>query len=131
MRCPTGQARITPGVDLPARHVIHTVGPVCYGGERGERELLASAYRSVLAHAAPHGIRSIAFPAISCGIFGFPHEEACPIAVRELGAALDAGLELDAVRLVAFDAQSHAAMTAAFDAQSHGAMTAALAELGR
>ncbi len=113
VRCPTGEARITLGFDLPARHVIHTVGPIWYGGERGERELLASAYRSVLALTAPHGIRSVAFPAVSCGVFGFPLEAACTIAVRELGAALDAGLALDAVRLVAFDARTHAAMTAA------------------
>jgi O-acetyl-ADP-ribose deacetylase (regulator of RNase III) len=113
VRCPTGEARITLGFGLRARHVIHTVGPVWHGGDRGERELLASTYRNVLALTAPHGIRSIAFPAISCGAFGFPLEDACAVAVREIGAALDAGLELDAVRLVAFDARTHAAMTAA------------------
>jgi O-acetyl-ADP-ribose deacetylase (regulator of RNase III) len=119
VRCPTGEARITLGFDLPARHVIHTVGPVWYDGLRGERELLASAYRNVLALAAPHGIRSLAFPAISCGVFGFPLAEACAIAIREIGAALDLGLELDAVRLVAFDARTHATMTAALAGHGH------------
>ncbi len=79
--CPTGQARITPGFNLPARFIIHTVGPVWHGGGHGEAELLASAYRNSLAVAQEHGLRSIAFPAISCGIFGYPVEEAARIAV--------------------------------------------------
>ncbi len=70
--CPTGEARITKGYRLPARHVIHTVGPVWRGGEQGEPALLASAYRSSLALAERHSLRSIAFPAISTGIYGFP-----------------------------------------------------------
>ena len=80
--CPTGQARITPGFDLPARYIIHTVGPVWHGGGQGEPELLASAYRSSLAVAADNGLRTVAFPAISCGIFGYPVEQAARIAVR-------------------------------------------------
>ncbi len=85
--CPTGEARITGGHRLPARHVIHTVGPVWRGGMRGEPALLASCYRASLALAGAHGLRSMAFPAISCGVYGYPVAEACAIAVRELRAA--------------------------------------------
>ena len=81
--CPTGQAKITRGYRLPARHVIHTVGPVWYGGERGEPELLVSCYRESLKLAASHGLQTIAFPAISCGVYGYPLERAVRIAVRE------------------------------------------------
>lgn len=87
--CPTGEARITPGFRLPAKFVIHAVGPIWRGGGEGEAELLASAYRSAMLLAAEHGIRSIAFPAISTGIYGYPLELATPIAVhavREAGA---------------------------------------------
>ena len=87
--CPTGEARITRGYRLPARYVIHTVGPVWQGGGRGEPLLLASCYRNTLRLAREHGIRSIAFPAISCGAYGYPIEEAVKIAVRECGAAVD------------------------------------------
>jgi O-acetyl-ADP-ribose deacetylase (regulator of RNase III) len=89
--CPTGGARITRGYRLPARHVIHAVGPAWRGGDAGEAGQLASAYRACLALARQHGLRSIAFPAISTGIFGFPGDEACAIAVREVAAALAAG----------------------------------------
>ena len=82
--CPTGEARITRGYRLPAKHVIHTVGPVWRGGGNGEPELLASCYRESLRLAEKHGIRSIAFPAISCGIYGYPVDEAVRIAVREV-----------------------------------------------
>jgi O-acetyl-ADP-ribose deacetylase len=82
--CPTGEARITGGYRLPAKHVIHTVGPVWRGGASGEPELLASCYRSSLKLAAGHGVRSIAFPAISCGVYGYPPDEAAKIAVREI-----------------------------------------------
>ncbi len=88
VRCPTGEARITPGFDLPARHVIHTVGPVWEGGDAGEPELLASCYRSVFALCRAHGIGSVALPAISCGVFRFPLREAVAIALRETHAAL-------------------------------------------
>jgi O-acetyl-ADP-ribose deacetylase (regulator of RNase III) len=86
--CPTGEARITAGYRLPARHVIHTVGPVWRNGFQGEPELLASCYRSSLALAAQHGIASIAFPAISCGVYGYPPEHAVKIAVSECAEAL-------------------------------------------
>lgn len=82
--CPTGQARITRGYRLPARHIIHTVGPVWRGGANGEAELLASCYRESLELAVANGVRTIAFPAISCGIYGYPIEEATGIAVREV-----------------------------------------------
>ncbi len=113
VRCPTGEARLTPGFRLPARFVIHTVGPVWRGGDRAEDALLASCYRSVLALAAEHGIRSIAFPAISCGAYGYPVARAARIAVREIRAALDAGLGLDAVLLVAYDLGLHDALARA------------------
>ena len=81
VRCPTGEARITDGHALKARHVIHTVGPVWHGGGHGEAALLASCYRACLQLADTHGLRSIAFPAISCGVYGYPVEEATAIAV--------------------------------------------------
>jgi O-acetyl-ADP-ribose deacetylase (regulator of RNase III) len=83
VRCPTGSARITPGFRLPARFVIHTVGPVWHGGDRGEPELLAQCYRASLRLAADHGVSSIAFPAISCGVYGYPLDAAVNIAVAE------------------------------------------------
>ena len=82
--CPTGQARITRGYRLPAKYVIHTVGPIWRGGDFGERELLAACYRNSLDLAAGNGVRSIAFPAISCGAYGFPIDQAAEIAVREV-----------------------------------------------
>jgi O-acetyl-ADP-ribose deacetylase (regulator of RNase III) len=82
--CPTGEAKITRGYRLKARHVIHTVGPVWSGGARGEPELLASCYRNSLALARQHGLKSIAFPAISTGVYRFPKELATEIAVREV-----------------------------------------------
>lgn len=89
--CPTGEARITFGYDLPARRVIHTVGPVWHGGDRGEDEALASAYSASLSLARENGVRTIAFPAISTGIYGFPKERAAAIAVREALSAADEG----------------------------------------
>ena len=80
--CDPGQAKVTGGHALPARHVIHTVGPVWLGGDRGEDAILESCYRESLSVAADLGLRSIAFPAISTGIYGFPPERACRIAVR-------------------------------------------------
>jgi O-acetyl-ADP-ribose deacetylase (regulator of RNase III) len=82
--CPTGDARITGGYRLPAKYVIHTVGPVWRGGTQREPELLASCYRHSLALALDHDVRSIAFPAISCGIYGYPIEAAAEIAVTEV-----------------------------------------------
>jgi O-acetyl-ADP-ribose deacetylase (regulator of RNase III) len=84
--CPTGEARITGGHGLPARHVIHTVGPVWHGGDKGEPELLASCYRESLRLAQEAGCESIAFPAISTGVYGYPADQAAEIAVRETSA---------------------------------------------
>ena len=84
VRCPTGSARITPGFRLPAKYVIHTVGPVWEGGDEGEAELLANCYRESLRLAWEHDVRSIAFPAISCGVYGYPLTAAVALAVREV-----------------------------------------------
>ncbi len=84
--CPPGEARLTSGYRLPARHVIHTVGPVWRGGNTGERDVLASCYRSCLAIAQDRGFRAIAFPAIATGIYGFPRDEAARIAVTSVRA---------------------------------------------
>jgi O-acetyl-ADP-ribose deacetylase (regulator of RNase III) len=85
VRCPTGEARITPGFRLPAKFVIHTVGPVWKDGEAGEPQLLADCYRNSLALARTHAVTSIAFPAISCGVYGYPIDQAAKIAVAEAG----------------------------------------------
>jgi O-acetyl-ADP-ribose deacetylase len=87
--CPTGQARLTPGFDLPAKWVIHTVGPVWQGGHAGEDEILASCYRESLKLAVSVEARTVAFPAISTGAYGFPMERAARIAIDEIGANLD------------------------------------------
>jgi O-acetyl-ADP-ribose deacetylase (regulator of RNase III) len=87
VRCPTGEARITPGFALPARYVIHTVGPVWHGGARGEPGLLADCYRNSLRLARENGVESIAFPAISAGVYGYPADAAARIAVETLRAA--------------------------------------------
>ncbi len=97
--CPTGEARITRGYNLAARWVIHTVGPIWRGGADGEDELLASCYRNSLTLGEQHGIKSIAFPAISAGVYGFPMERACRIAIREMKAFLvkrnEMGMEVE------------------------------------
>ncbi|MBU3057679.1 O-acetyl-ADP-ribose deacetylase [Pseudomonas indica] len=100
--CPTGEARLTPGFRLPARHVIHTVGPVWRGGNHGEPDLLAACYRNSLALAEAHGLASIAFPAISCGIYGYPLEQAAAIAIGELRRPRQSGSSLEKAVLVAF-----------------------------
>ena len=87
--CKTGEAKITAGYRLPAQYVIHTVGPIWEGGNRGEPKLLAECYRNSLALATFLQIRKIAFPAISCGVYGYPVDEACTIAVRETQVYLD------------------------------------------
>ena len=97
--CPTGEARLTKGYRLPAKWVIHTVGPVWSGGRRGEPEMLASCYRSVFKIAREKGFRSLAFPAISCGVYRFPLEQAVKIAVSETAAEL---VSSDAVQKAIF-----------------------------
>jgi O-acetyl-ADP-ribose deacetylase (regulator of RNase III) len=106
VRCPTGEVRITPGFLLPARFVIHTVGPVWRGGGEGERELLASCYRNVLELCTERGFRTLAIPAISCGVYRFPLQEAARIATRELRRVRDAETPLETISLVAFDQQT-------------------------
>ncbi|MES2356203.1 MAG: O-acetyl-ADP-ribose deacetylase [Pseudomonadota bacterium] len=101
--CPTGKAKITPGFNLPAKYIIHTVGPVWQGGNNDEAVLLASCYRESLRLAAEQSLRSIAFPAISCGIYGYPWEDAAKIAVRECTNALATSNHFDEVLLVSFD----------------------------
>jgi O-acetyl-ADP-ribose deacetylase len=103
VRCETGEARITPGFDLPARYVIHTVGPIWQGGHANEEELLAGCYRSVVALAAEHKATELAFPAISCGVYGFPKTRASEIAVHTLRSLPLDDLGIHKVSLVAFD----------------------------
>lgn len=100
--CETGDAKITPGFRLPARWVIHAVGPVWRGGAHGEAELLASCYRRSLRLAADAGARSVAFPAISCGVYGYPIPAAAAIAVRTVRAVVAADARLSRVLFVCF-----------------------------
>ena len=100
--CPTGQARITKGYRLPSKRVIHTVGPVWRDGHRGEDELLAGCYRSSLALAEQHGVKTIAFPSISTGAYGFPMERAAKIAVTEIKKILERKSSIEKVLLVCF-----------------------------
>jgi O-acetyl-ADP-ribose deacetylase (regulator of RNase III) len=104
--CPTGEARITGGYLLPARHVIHAVGPVWRGGAHGEAALLASAYHASLELAAAHGLRSIAFPAISTGIYSFPADKAAEIAVATVADFLARKTSLDEVIFCCFSEAS-------------------------
>ncbi len=104
--CATGEARITGGHRLPARYVIHTVGPVWRGGGEGEDELLARCYRASLRLAVEHGVRTIAFPAISTGVYRFPLERAARISVREVKAFLEAGTDIEKVLLVCFGGEA-------------------------
>ena len=104
--CRTGQAKITRGYRLPARYVIHTVGPVWYGGQRGEQALLTSAYRTSLELAAAHGCRSVAFPLISAGVYGYPKAQALQVAVDTIRAFLQT--QAMDVWLVVFDREAYA-----------------------
>ena len=100
--CETGRAKITRGYRLPARWVIHAVGPVWRDGSHGEPELLASAYRESLRLAAEHDARTVAFPAISCGVYGYPVDKAAAIAVSEVRRFLDADERIERVTLTCF-----------------------------
>ncbi|MGH9601754.1 MAG: O-acetyl-ADP-ribose deacetylase [Terriglobales bacterium] len=100
--CPTGEARITPGYRLAARFVIHAVGPV-YSGRCRDAELLASCYRNSLQIAAQHGLRSLAFPAISTGVYGYPLDEAAVVSLTAVKQNLDAEIGIELVRFVLFD----------------------------
>lgn len=116
--CPTGQAKITPGFRLTARHVIHTVGPVWNGGGAGEDALLASCYRTSLTLAWDHGLASIAFPAISTGVYRFPVPQAAKIAAETVRAALSSGPAPLAVTFVCFGAEATEIYRSAVDAAS-------------
>jgi O-acetyl-ADP-ribose deacetylase (regulator of RNase III) len=120
VRCPTGEARITPGFRLPARYVIHTVGPVWRGGRDNEPELLASCYRGALALAVEHGVRSIAFPAISCGVYGYPLRDGTAIAVREAALALKQNRAPSEIVFVAFSDHVEKAFETAMQGESGG-----------
>jgi O-acetyl-ADP-ribose deacetylase (regulator of RNase III) len=111
--CPTGQARITGGYRLPARHVIHTVGPVYRDGRHGEPALLTSAHTESLALAVANGLRTVAFPAISCGVYGYPLDDAAAIAIETVARALREGAPLEQVRFVLFSERVHAAFAGA------------------
>jgi O-acetyl-ADP-ribose deacetylase (regulator of RNase III) len=115
VRCPTGEARITAGHGLPAKHVIHTVGPVWHGGTCGEDDALAACYRNSLALAAQHGLETIAFPAISTGVYGFPIDRAARIAVREVGQFLRSNESIRQVQLVCFGFEALDAFAEALD----------------
>jgi O-acetyl-ADP-ribose deacetylase len=106
--CDTGDAKLSPGFLLPANYVIHTVGPIWHGGRENESELLASCYQRCVEIAVEKGIRSLAFPAISCGVYGYPHEAATHIAVKTLRACLALGANdslIDEIVLVAYSDQ--------------------------
>lgn len=110
--CPTGEARLTPGSSLPARNVIHTVGPVWHGGQLGEPEQLANCYRACLRLAGQSGLATLAFPAISCGAYGYPIAAATAIAVREVRTALASGHTVQRVTFVSFCDEVYAAYRA-------------------
>jgi len=115
--CPTGDARITPGFALKAGHVIHAVGPVWHGGAKGEPDHLASCYRRSLEVADENGLRSIAFPAISTGIYGYPSDDAAAIAVH---AVRTTPTQVERVLLVAFSTPDEQVLRRALDARSGG-----------
>ena len=104
--CPTGEARITQGYDLPARHVIHTVGPVWQGGGQGEPALLAACYRNALELAVANGVRTIAFPGISTGVYGYPLEDATRLAITTVRDCLATMPTIEEVRFVTFGDQA-------------------------
>jgi O-acetyl-ADP-ribose deacetylase (regulator of RNase III) len=116
--CPTGGAVITKGYGLPARWVIHAVGPVWRGGRHGETELLASCYRESLALARARGARTIAFPAISCGAYRFPLDAAAEIAVSEVATFLEEHASIERVTLVCFEARVRSAYEKALASRS-------------
>lgn len=105
--CPAGKAKITGGYNLPAKYVIHTVGPVWRGGDSGESKLLAECYRNSLKLAAEHKIRSIAFPSVSTGVYGYPVELASAIALREIKGFLEDNSTVDRVIVVCFDDETY------------------------
>lgn len=114
--CETGRAKITKGYSLPAKHVIHTPGPVWHGGNKGEAELLTSCYRSCLELASENGCRTVDFPSISTGVYHFPLDKAAAIACRTIKEYLKAHPEIERVRTVCFDERTKAAYDSAIAA---------------
>lgn len=113
--CDTGQAKITGGYRLPARHVIHTVGPVWRGGTHDEPRLLASCYRESLTLAEQHDLKTVAFPAISCGVYGYPVDEAAEIAIHTVADHLAGQSALEKVILICFDDATYHRYRKAFE----------------
>lgn len=111
--CETGQAKITGGYNLPAKYVIHTVGPVWHGGRNNEPELLASCYVESLKLAVQYGVKTIAFPAVSCGVYGYPIGEACTIAVREVAQFLNQHQSIEKVIFACFNRDVYQAFQSA------------------
>lgn len=114
--CETGRAKITKGYRLPAKHVIHTPGPVWHGGNKGEAELLASCYRSCLELASENGCKTVDFPSISTGVYHFPLDKAAAIACKTIKEYLEAHPEIERVRMVCFDERTKAAYDSAIAA---------------
>lgn len=114
--CETGDAKITTGGNLPAKHVIHTVGPVYRDGQHGEPERLASCHRRSLEVALENGLRTVAFPAISCGVYGYPIEEAAQIALRAVAEFIEAHERIEHVRFVMFTPEASRAFQEALEA---------------
>ena len=119
VRCRTGEARITPGFDLPARHVIHTVGPVWHGGAHGEPLLLERCHRNALQLLRKHGLRTIAFPAISCGIYGYPIVQAAAVVIATLRDELSHAGQIG-ITLCCFSDSTRAVFQHALDAEPAG-----------
>ncbi|MGI9280589.1 MAG: macro domain-containing protein [Endozoicomonas sp.] len=105
--CPTGEVRSTPAFNLPAKRILHTVGPVWQGGQSGESQLLAACYRNTLSQAAVEGLLTLSFPAISCGVYGYPHQQATEIALFETRQFLSENPLLQKVFFVLFDQPLH------------------------
>lgn len=112
--CETGKAKITRGYRLPARYVLHTPGPVWSGGDRGEPELLAGCYRNCLELAAQYGCRTVDFPSISTGVYGYPVDKAAHVALGAIKESLEKHPEIERVRMVCFDERTKAAYEAAY-----------------
>jgi O-acetyl-ADP-ribose deacetylase (regulator of RNase III) len=121
--CRTGEAKLTPGFRLPARYVIHTVGPVWRGGRHNEAELLARCYRSCFGLAREHGLRTLAFPAIGCGVYGYPIDQAAVIAVREASHELGLCPEAESVTFACFDDAVFSSYLSAVEAQGSNRLT--------
>ncbi|MBL7648894.1 MAG: O-acetyl-ADP-ribose deacetylase [Candidatus Hydrogenedentes bacterium] len=113
--CATGDAKITTGGNLPAKHVIHTVGPIFRGGQQGEPELLARCHRRSLEVALENALKTIAFPAISCGVYGYPIPEAAWIALGTVASVLESHGEIELVRFVLFGSATHRAFLQAYE----------------